>query len=171
MTQIWTGSSRFLKFTALTTHIQHTSNTHPTHIQHTSNTHPTQIQHTSNTNPTHIQHTSNTHPTQIQHTSNTNPTHIRIRILHRLNRRSVSKWHLRFGNPLRNFVLWSMILEPTFSSFRTWLCRSSGHLSLYVHDFCICLMPFPQTQTEVCCDHFTAVNLSPWWLNTISDLR
>ena len=36
--------------------------------------------------------------------------HIRIKILHRLNPRSqLSKWHLRFKNPLRNVVLCSIL--------------------------------------------------------------
>ena len=48
-----------------------------------------------------------------------------------------------------------MVLElffPIFFHFWTWWCRSSGHLSLDVHDFCLHIMSVPQTRPEVCSD-------------------
>ena len=54
-----------------------------------------------------------------------------------------------------------MVLEQhCFFHFWTWLWRSSEHLFLYVHDFCICVMPCLQTCPEVWCslEYFVALS-------------
>ena len=48
-------------------------------------------------------------------------------------------------------INFQMVYELNSFHFRKWLCRSSGHLELSVHDFCIRIMPFPTTRREICC--------------------
>ena len=55
-----------------------------------------------------------------------------------------------------------MVLEQLYLlKFWECLCRRSGHLSQDDHDFCIRVMPFPQTRLEVCCnlEHFVALTV------------
>ena len=79
-----------------------------------------------------------------------------IRILHRLNRRSVGilGWPLRFKDPLRNIVLISilkMVLENAFS-FWNLVMQIKWTSVILRSGFCIRRVPFPQTRPEVCCN-------------------
>ena len=76
----------------------------------------------------------------------------------------ILKRHRRSKTPLQNVILCSLLRWPSSKYFSIFKHSYAGrvNISLQVHDFCMCVMPFSPTHPEVCysLEYFVPVHTS-----------